>query len=242
MRIGRREFIVGATAMLGGSVLARPIRSGIAGYRILHEEEESIDLNPYVTSGLVAMWDAEWNVGFEEHSDDPAMWTDVSGNGHDLNLTDQNVVFSDWLASIPFSATIVSGTSEPVRCIEAVFGLTKTDPYFRGKIVHTGSTYGIISRYKWLSVRTTDVAASQMATDRDLTFAAYSFGIDFIYKNGVQQTTNRTSYTTQDVGSFGISLPASIRMTLANLRFYSRDLEPEEVAYNYSIDRARFGV
>ena len=39
--------------------------------------------NPYVTDGLVAMWDGEWNAGGGIHDPNAKTWTDISGNGYD---------------------------------------------------------------------------------------------------------------------------------------------------------------
>lgn len=41
-------------------------------------------LNPYVTDGLVAMWDGEWNAGGGVHAPNITTWVDLSGNG--LNM------------------------------------------------------------------------------------------------------------------------------------------------------------
>ena len=38
------------------------------------------DGNPYVTDGLVAMWDAEWNTGFLKHDPASIVWKDLVGS------------------------------------------------------------------------------------------------------------------------------------------------------------------
>lgn len=38
--------------------------------------------NPYVTDGLLAMWDGEWNAGGGTHSDAITNWYDLTGNSH----------------------------------------------------------------------------------------------------------------------------------------------------------------
>lgn len=43
--------------------------------------------NPYNTNSLVAMWDAEWNVGNGHHDPNATVWRDLSGNGIDLAPT-----------------------------------------------------------------------------------------------------------------------------------------------------------
>ena len=36
--------------------------------------------NPYVTDGLIAMWDGEWNVGPGKHSSTTSTWKDLIGS------------------------------------------------------------------------------------------------------------------------------------------------------------------
>lgn len=38
--------------------------------------------NPYVTKGLVAMWDGEWNVSLGKHGDNAKKWNDLIGKSH----------------------------------------------------------------------------------------------------------------------------------------------------------------
>ena len=40
--------------------------------------------NPYVTSGLIGMWDGEWNAGGGVHDANVTTWVDLSGNGLDM--------------------------------------------------------------------------------------------------------------------------------------------------------------
>ena len=42
--------------------------------------------NPYVTDGLVAMWDGEWNAGGGVHDPNSTVWKDLAGN-YDCDLT-----------------------------------------------------------------------------------------------------------------------------------------------------------
>ena len=39
-------------------------------------------VNPYVTNGLVAMWDGEWNAGGGVHDNTVTEWFDLTGNSH----------------------------------------------------------------------------------------------------------------------------------------------------------------
>lgn len=43
--------------------------------------------NPYITDGLIAMWDGEWNAGAGVHNQSASVWKDISNNGRDAALT-----------------------------------------------------------------------------------------------------------------------------------------------------------
>lgn len=43
--------------------------------------------NPYITDGLIAMWDGEWNTGGGKHSNSASSICDLSGNNHALSLS-----------------------------------------------------------------------------------------------------------------------------------------------------------
>lgn len=58
--------------------------------------------NPYVTDGLVAMWDAEWNCALGLHSMDTTKWNDIV-SGYNLELASGNT--SKWEAK----ANVING-------------------------------------------------------------------------------------------------------------------------------------
>ena len=91
----RRDFIttLGATAAVGGEAIASPVRSAI-GARIGLVGAEGELKNPYVQDGMIAMWDAEWNVGLGEHESSPMVWKNLADNGLDM-ISNGNPVFYD---------------------------------------------------------------------------------------------------------------------------------------------------
>ncbi len=62
--------------------------------------------NPYVTDGLIAMWDAEWNVGGGVHDASATTWKDLSGNNMDFTLVEGN---SSWLENALLGASRSAG-------------------------------------------------------------------------------------------------------------------------------------
>ena len=58
-----RKIVLGiALGLVGVVAYAAPIKSmlGADGVEMVEVEE---NVNPYITDGLVAMWDGEWNAG-----------------------------------------------------------------------------------------------------------------------------------------------------------------------------------
>ena len=51
-------------------------KSSNAAFSIGKSQDAAIE-NPYITDGLVAMWDGEWNVGLGKHSDTATVWKDL---------------------------------------------------------------------------------------------------------------------------------------------------------------------
>ena len=57
------------------------IKSAIAKKQIEIAENTPAFDNPYITDGLVAMYDGEWNAGLGKHNPIVNVWIDLSGNG-----------------------------------------------------------------------------------------------------------------------------------------------------------------
>lgn len=58
------------------------------------QQEEAIP-NPYITSGLVAMWDGEWNAAVGVHDPNATIWKDLSGNRNHFYLVAGNYEWAD---------------------------------------------------------------------------------------------------------------------------------------------------
>lgn len=74
--------------------------------------------NPYITDGLVAMWDGEWNVGGGlPHDPAAAVWKDICGN-YDATFNGDmaNAVWDDKFVTVS-GADLYFGTSTYIPCI-----------------------------------------------------------------------------------------------------------------------------
>ena len=54
---------------------AYPIKSSLSSKNTFDEPKPAY--NPYITDGLVAMFDGEWNIGFGKHSDTTEVWVNL---------------------------------------------------------------------------------------------------------------------------------------------------------------------
>lgn len=87
--------------------------------------------NPYVTDGLVAMWDGQWNVAGGMHDANATTWADISGNGCDLNAP-AHYSFGSYFCDLPagnrFYGTLPSvmsaTTTEIVGCFTESYTLS----------------------------------------------------------------------------------------------------------------------
>ena len=73
-----KKAIAMMSVLIGVVACATPIKSmlGADGVEIVEVDENA---NPYITDGLVAMWDGEWNAGIGIHDDNAIVWKDLVG-------------------------------------------------------------------------------------------------------------------------------------------------------------------
>jgi hypothetical protein len=68
--------------------------------------------NPYVTKGLIAMWDAEWNAGGGKHESAPMLWKDLSGNGLDMISNGSPVFYDNYISPTQLSEMFHTDTTD----------------------------------------------------------------------------------------------------------------------------------
>ena len=203
--------------------------------------------NPYVTNGLIAMWDGEWNAGGGVHDANATTWLDLSGNGNDLDIT-----AGTWAAD-HFVCNGASGGKtgfiDGVLTLEAVAKITATNDYRFAIGLHTsGSNFD-----RYFGTNRTLINFYSNGPGVPLRVGVVeSYGFDYvvgaIYKNGgpVAPAGNGTYYPKGQ--ATGVVLGASagggypFGGEIYAIRLYSRALTAAEVAANYAVDAARFGL
>ena len=91
----RKDFIKGGIASIAmwQMALGNPVKSNVAARHGFTSYESEWKF-PYVTDGMVAMWDAEWNAGIGVHEPSPQTWLNLAGNGLDM-ISNGDPIFYD---------------------------------------------------------------------------------------------------------------------------------------------------
>lgn len=216
--------------------------------------------NPYITDGLVAMWDGEWNAGQGVHGDELPI--DIIGNNGRLfdiglngsrgsfSVSQKSIITSDYTALLlPES---ISGTEE--YTITFVGKVIKGAPY-AGVIGGDSEKIQIMHGYCIIGGALLSKSAVVTGDHSEWTL---SFGKDVqtLYKNGIVIGTTDSWRALVSSDYYGIAryslflLRGIINATstivhdgeFESCLFYNRALTADEVAANYSINKARFNL
>ena len=226
--------------------------------------------NPYVTDGLVAMWDGEWNAGGGVHTTERVCKNLVSDNYHGTvgsgveignnyfgfngvrNINNSIQLGNSWFGKPEHLTCEVCLVSDGAgdQSQQCAFGGTEGGDsgisYFSNNIQCRGSyTSGAAATTRF------DLGYSWLGTSQAQTLSL-SIGAEgcFVCKNGVI-VANKIGGTvdwTKTVRQCFIGCDAfnpteyHLNGKVYSVRFYSRAFTTSEIAANYAIDRARFGL
>lgn len=218
----------------------------------------------YEQSGLVAMWDGIENAGWGTHDAKATVWKDLIGNrdwtlgpsssyewtANSFDAKNQNAATQDFI-----DGSLVS-TVEVVAKIKAVPAAgtgnfayiivgrdTSAIHSYYGLLMRSATAALMACRNYWDGKATAykDVATS-------MSFPHYISTDAQAYFNGVAATANANNSfdynasTRGTVARIGGIATAALPIEVYNLRLYSRVLTADEIAANYAIDKARFGL
>lgn len=218
--------------------------------------------NPYITDGLVAMWDGEWNVGGGIHDPNATEWIDIV-DGHVLNVTSGH--FGDKSLIAANSTTLhVAESVEPVQWLSNAvnqgggftfeicanqMSLAQSFANFNIVISNTQGQYIIVlpsgygyPQYNWgykgYGILTGFYVGCGVA--EGIT-ASFTLGPDQRnnYRNGVISNSVSASVGTYNFTNTMIARGSGDTFCI---RFYNRALTPEEISANYAVDKARFNL
>ena len=238
--------------MLGGVAMGKPTRS-VLGASGSNGGAAAGWTNPYVTDGLVAMWDGEWNAGGGVHDATSTIWKDLVGNA-DLKCETSSVSDS-WIRysqSVQITLENALITDYPFT-VQGVYDRTETTGNFCAfgfgfstSRLCTGSASTFGCRFS-STYNTKNVVGPRNA----ITWLRSSADGD---KMRIFADGNDLGLTTSPQGG-GVSTLAKICIngenpygnyrnvfSVGNIRVYNRALSAAEIAVNYAVDKARFGL
>ena len=216
--------------------------------------------NPYVTDGLVAMWDAEWNCVLGLHSTDATKWNDIV-SGYNLQLDSgtptweakANVINGKWgIVSTQLQSLFKAANKNNLSyelCFSALPDIGGTALGFTSSLIGTIANDSTIGDWCWspnwipsnkfratrkgtLSVvRNGQTGRTDVYEDGALCGGRTSLGVD--------DPTGRTFGIGYGYGQWN-NAPTGIKIHC--IRLYNRMLTADEIQKNKDIDTTRFSI
>lgn len=246
-----KKFLVLTLATLCSVVGAENIKSSIGACHMYFASDQEELTIPYVTDGLVAMYDGIWNSGIMKHSDNITIWKnlvgDIDGVLNGMFITDSSVrsVYSGYV-QIP-NVEVMTGNEFTYEIVVMMHGYKSLDHrIFWGE--GTSRPYVNLSGGGFFQAMTKGGSDAIKNYTGDARFYphAFSFAIGngaSLYADGVHVRT--VSYSSDKARS--ISMPrygdaSSLDIEIWCIRIYDKILSQEEVEFNHVIDLERFGL
>lgn len=259
-----KKFAIIVLLIFPAVLFSAPIRSSIGA-----SEEAWIPadefVNPYVADSMVAMWDGVWNTGLGEYDPNATTWKDLVGD-RDLELSG-TAHFSEGMLITDGSAGCYAINYNPIPrdevvTIEMVALLkyrsapsfffscvdTRTDGYRTGIMAALQGSYLSFNCDNGADasitkedrhIRSVVVVYNPQATKDAAVVAAYVNGqeVEMTRANRGDRNPQGNAVivggTTWNYNGYG---------DFRRIAVHSRALTPEEIQYNYLIDRERFGL
>lgn len=226
----------------------------------------------YVQDGLVAMWDGIENAGWGVHDDTATVWKDLVGEydlslglaamfEHNAIYANRGIAGDGYMAisdmrlplamsktlEASFRADKVSDSADSLVVKVGVSDYDNNYQYFTrlisvgwgGKIDFSGGFKNVFGDGGITAdeVNSGDVTTATGIYDGALTVSAYCNG-----------TARDRTYIDTGIAGVGTRIGGQDRTSrlfngrIHNIRIYSRALTADEIAHNYEIDKARFGL
>ena len=232
------------------------IKSNLGAQHIQYAKSQ-LDPNQYVTDGLVAWYDGEWNVGIGEHDPNATVWKDLSGNGNDLQIPYlQEIVFweNDCLRTASTRTSYIYAVADTAIQYETCEWIVEQIEY--GGLV----SFSGMGDYRFFAKDTNYVQFFAPYTETTIDgnipykgcFQCVYLGGSSInaFANGEQlhriarQNSWQYARIQQNFGIGGGSRYKQWQMCgrIFAVRLYNRRLQQWELVHNYKIDKMRFGL
>ena len=260
----RLAFLVLAASL---TAFCSPTRSNVGGKQLQFiADAPSIEI-PYVTSGLIAMWDGEWNIDVGVHDSGILYWKNLVTGRH-AELKEGNFSFDE--NSGVFDATgrlqvhdadyalIMAAHNSGNLEIDCIFKCT-LDSFVNGVYV-AGDSYTLLIgiNYYFPLYRYSGNQSNIQGNHRGIQVTGgqeiiplYGWIKDGVVWHEDKRWGTIGSVETKSVmlpskGYFSIGVSSGLTKSFVGhiycIRIYNRALTDEERLFNYEIDKARFGL
>jgi len=209
----------------------------------------------YIQEGLNAHWDGIDNVGRGQHDSSTNIWKNLASTGSTYDLTlGSGVWTSESLRSIG-KTNILAATGTTYRSYESVETVFCNAMHDSSSIIFNT---GLTSRYVALGGKIFMMKDYLAATNSINRYSKGRYSVSGVvstnetaYVNGArvehgyyndQWGMNNLSYVQIGGRDYGTSNPYPYYGDIFAIRTYSSKLSAEKVAYNYKVDRRRFGL
>ena len=220
-------------------------------------------VNPYVTDGMVAMWDGEWNAGGGVHDLSATKWKElISGTDCESVGTptwgDKFFRSTSNKNSAYFNSFCPDTINAPGHTVEIV-SEKRTDS--RGVIWGSyginganGSNFEYYRSHKYFRAyynASPDIRSDSYTFPIGVTkyFAACRDGDEYSIKDGegrklasTETAVRNLKQSVMRIGTDSRTLSMCFDGDIFCIRVYNRALTTEEIAHNYAIDKARFNL
>ena len=251
-----RKLSILLSLMIGYCANGDIVRSNISSSHIRYSSSDRGESNPYITDGLVGMYDGIWNVGIGQHDENSIVWYDLVGENH-LSVDSTYGVFS---SGCKFSIVdcgnegyaAIGNAAPPFETMEVV--LKFYDGYGQkesGALICTGYEGRGLGQFSasWI-VMSASTSNGSGVSGGGLFPSKFRY-ITFVYSEGLKGRIfldgREVSVGGQAPAVYYIKNLMAIRiknnpMDVFAIRLYSRQLTDEEIAYNHLVDVERFNV
>ena len=214
--------------------------------------------NPYVTDGLIAMWDGEWNTGIAKHNPNADVWIDLV-NGYTGMKAADSVQWLDKACVLDNGYFIVNPLPDPIRtAMDADTFTWEVCRNYKGGDGHYATIDSSTIRNEFWASGPNN--ANSYLSWHSPSFTSYCGGGGGRAKTTHTFTIGGDTITGYSRGeAYGThtftpngSIDAAARLQLGSkrgitadiycIRMYSRALSAAEIAANYAIDKMRFEI
>ena len=202
----------------------------------------------YVQDGLIAMLDGIENAGWGTHDENATVWTDLSGNGNDVDVDLTQASWEDGFLKVTGTTCTRDEEITNIATLEVLFreSLGFSYPNNKGPFFVLGERkgpcclwYGHVAGGASVNTRlsSNNAVSKRILASRSYTYSPWSY-----YVNGERMPLYYPPNTLADAVGCKATAVGGKPIEIYHVRAYSRALTVDEIAHNYAIDKARFNL